>query len=217
LWVLPSGAADPRPRRLTRHAIGNSSASSPRSGPADSPSTRAVTFPDALSWRRRCWHPTAASLRRSVRASTPQERIVSTMSARSSRRQLPLSAPIAACKALRTPRLRPPRSAAGRSLRAPNADTGEVHRAAHAFQEGASPARGGFSVMDHVTKQDEPKLLEFCTPPVHRSPRRLPGDHRPGGARRGRTAFHLVELAPGVTIAETVATIGSAVTADWER
>jgi acyl CoA:acetate/3-ketoacid CoA transferase beta subunit len=31
------------------------------------------------------------------------------------------------------------------------------------------------------------------------------------------TAFHLVELAPGVTIAKMVAKIGSAVTADWER
>jgi 3-oxoacid CoA-transferase subunit B len=68
-------------------------------------------------------------------------------------------------------------------------------------------------IMDHVTKQGEPKLLESCTLPLtgRRVVSRVITDLAVLDV--AGTAFHLVELAPGVTIAEVVAKTGAAVTA----
>ena len=67
-------------------------------------------------------------------------------------------------------------------------------------------------VMDHVTSKGDAKLLEACDLPLTGQARGRPGDHRPGGLRRRRPGFHLVEIAPGVTLAEVVAKTGAPVT-----
>jgi 3-oxoacid CoA-transferase subunit B len=68
-------------------------------------------------------------------------------------------------------------------------------------------------IMDHATKQGEPKLLESCTLPLtgRRVVSRVITDLAVLDV--AGTAFHLVELAPGVTLAEVVAKTGAAVTA----
>jgi 3-oxoacid CoA-transferase subunit B len=66
-------------------------------------------------------------------------------------------------------------------------------------------------VMDHVTKNGEPKLLEFCTLPLtgRRVVSRVITDLAVFDV--ADTAFHLVELAPEVTVAEVLAKTGASV------
>ena len=67
-------------------------------------------------------------------------------------------------------------------------------------------------VMDHVTKRGEPKLLESCSLPLtgRRVVSRVITDLAVLDV--AGTAFHLVEMAPGVTLAEVVAKTGAPVT-----
>jgi 3-oxoacid CoA-transferase subunit B len=66
-------------------------------------------------------------------------------------------------------------------------------------------------VMDHVTKKGEPKLLEFCTLPLtgRRVVSRVITDLAVLDV--AGSAFHLVELAPEVTLAEVLANTGAPV------
>ena len=67
-------------------------------------------------------------------------------------------------------------------------------------------------VMDHVTKRGEPKLLESCSLPLtgRRVVSRVITDLAVLDV--AGTGFHLVEIAPGVTLAEVVAKTGAPVT-----
>jgi 3-oxoacid CoA-transferase subunit B len=67
-------------------------------------------------------------------------------------------------------------------------------------------------VMDHVTKRGEPKLLESCSLPLtgRRVVSRVITDLAVLDV--AGTAFHLVEMAPGVTLADVVAKTGAPVT-----
>jgi 3-oxoacid CoA-transferase subunit B len=67
-------------------------------------------------------------------------------------------------------------------------------------------------VMDHVTKRGEPKLLESCSLPLtgRRVVSRVITDLAVFDV--AGTAFHLVEMAPGVTLADVVAKTGAPVT-----
>jgi 3-oxoacid CoA-transferase subunit B len=72
-------------------------------------------------------------------------------------------------------------------------------------------------VMDHVTRNGEPKLLESCTLPLtgRRVVSRVITDLAVLDVVD--TGFHLVELAPGVTLAEMVARTGAPVIAENQR
>ena len=68
-------------------------------------------------------------------------------------------------------------------------------------------------LMDHVTRKGEPKLLESCTLPLtgRRVVSRVITDLAVLDV--AGTGFHMVELAPGVLLAEVVAKTGAAVAA----